>query len=243
MESLPAELRQAVTSWLTPFEKAAYLCTHKGALSDMNSSQLEHLDMWKEIFVNEDWIQKARSNSLHPVLLGCGTDYMALVLAGDTVYDIIEGTCPDSLLPSLRSQSFSRTRMEVKFPGFTLNVVHIMEPGLAIDVPDPSRCLQNDRFGVNAIYYMDPSSKTHILEPHIVTSHLCVIELPCFNGHNVWVFKRRYTEPDTRQRKRPRVVLSKSRRVTSARKSLRAIKKPQIQSNHTENEWSDIWEP
>ena len=243
VESLPVELRHAITSWLTPFEKSAYLCTYKGAVTDMSSRQLAHLDIWKEVFVDEKWIQQVQSNGLHPVLLGCGTPYMALVLASDSVNDIIEGTWPDTLLPSLRSQSFSRKRMEVKFSDFTLNVVHVMEPGLAIDVPDPMQCLQTERSGVRAVYYMDPSSKTYNLDPHIVASHLCVIELPCFVGQNVWVFTRRYTEPHERQRGLSRAVPSKARRVTSKRPSLRPIKKAPTRSDHAEGDSLDIWEP
>lgn len=243
MESLPVELRQAISSWLTPFEKAAYLRTHKGALANMSSCQLGHLDTWKQIFANEKWIQQVQSNGLHPVLLGCGSDYKALVLASDSVYDITEGTCPDTLLPSLRSQSFWRTRMEVEFPNFTLNIVQIMEPGLTIDVPDPARCLQNERSGVSAVYYNDPSSRTYVVEPHIVTPQISVIELPCFGGQNVWVFKRRYIEPYVRQRGLPRVLPSRSKRIASARQSLRPVKKALVQPNRPEEDLSDIWEP
>jgi hypothetical protein len=243
MESLPTELRHVITSWLTPFEKAVYLRTHRGARADISNCQLIHLNIWMRVFNNDKWIRKVQSNGLHPVLLGCGTKYMALVLTSDSVFDITKGTCPDILLSSLRSKALSKASLEVEFPHFTLNIVNIMEPGLAIDVPDPTHCLQNENSRVSAIYYADSSSRKHDLEPHMATSQLSVVELPCFSGQNVWVFKRRYTEPGARERGLSRALPNKSKRVTSTRKSLRPLRKAPTRPTRPEENSADVWEP
>ncbi|KAH6879758.1 hypothetical protein B0T10DRAFT_464299 [Thelonectria olida] len=168
---------------------------------------------------------------------------MALVLASDSVFDITKGTCPELLLPSLRSKALSKASLEVEFPYFTLNIVNIMEPGLAIDVLDPTHCLQNENSRVSAIYYADSSSRKHDLEPHMATSQVSVVELPRFSGQNVWVFKRRYTEPGARERGLPRALPDKSKGVTSTCKSLRPLRKAPTRPTRPEENSADVWEP
>ncbi|KAI5456108.1 hypothetical protein BGZ63DRAFT_396822 [Mariannaea sp. PMI_226] len=168
---------------------------------------------------------------------------MALVLASDSVIDITKGTCFNMLLPSLRSQKLSKATLEVEFPHFRLNIVNIMEPGLAIDVPDPTYCLQQAS-KVNAVYYADPWSRKYDLDPHLVTSQLAVVELPGFSGQNVWVFiKRRDTESTARERGMLRALPDKAKEVTTTRKSLRSLREVPSRSAHSKGDTVDVWEP
>lgn len=133
--------------------------------------------------------------------------------------------------------------MEVDYLGFTLNVVNVMEPGLAIDVPDPVLCLRNREGKVSAVHYMDRFSRLYTLEPHIVTPSLSVVELPCFDGQNVWVFKCRSTETFVRKHSGPRTIPKTSRHMSSGFQSLQSIPKPPRHPTPSQLDEGDIWEP
>ncbi|KAI6080468.1 hypothetical protein F4821DRAFT_251427 [Hypoxylon rubiginosum] len=188
MSPSPLEIWQSITSCFYHFQ---YFRVHKHTKTASKQQRQARIRLWTTIFKDESWTNTVLSHGLQPVIFGnlcMGDDpYLILVLAGDII-QAPNARHPDALLPSLRSQNLSVEHGEVAFPGFILNVGHILDspPTRVINVPDPKQLFHYQLTGAytSAICCNDTSGRIYNIPLKEPDGKLVVISLPAFKGEN-----------------------------------------------------------
>ncbi|KAI1181369.1 hypothetical protein F5B17DRAFT_425657 [Nemania serpens] len=107
---------------------------------------------------------------------------------------------PNCLLRSLHSQNLSLGDLEVIFRKFTLNVCHILEPGIVINIPGQEQLLTNksSTAEMSVSYCGGISSKACSVRP-VVLSGAEVVVSHHFQSRQNWIMQLRNMEPGLRR--------------------------------------------